>query len=312
MTTSNRKLTFIDVFHLLFVSVAAIVVLGWIIKLKGGDPLGLLQALMKGLLAKEAFGRTLDLAGAILVAACGCLVAAKGRLWNIAAEGQCLIGFACACMACKVIGQGFLAIPFALLVSIACGALSGLISLPSNKDEEHPEVASGLVFNVVVVLLLAGYQTTSTARLFPLLQGENAPRAAILLAMFIFVSYRYFSRNLALGLFLRARLPKEGINYVALVAGGLCGLAGGVYALSGHGCFGTTWGPEGLGYLAFAVSFLALGNLWFCLPLLAIFVAAISSGWLPDERAGLTTTSLAICLIGVATFLEMRNREGAS
>ena len=312
MTSSNRKITFVSLFHLLFVSVAAIVVLGWIVKLKGGDPLGLLQALMKGLLSKEAFGRTLDMSGSIMIAACGCMVAAHGRLWNIAAEGQCLVGFACACMALKAFDGNIFTAPIALLIAIFCGGLSGLVSLPANKDSEHPEVASGLIFNVVVALMLAGFHPTVSPLLFPLLQGSNAPRAGLLLALFTFISYRYFSRNLAVGLALRALPKREGLNYTALLAGALCGLAGGVYALSGHGSLGTSWGPEGLGYLAFAISFLALGNLWFSLPFLALFVGAISSGWLPDERAGLTTTALAICLISVATFLELRSREEAA
>ncbi len=313
MNSSNRPLTFADVFHLVFVCVASIVVLGWIVKLKGGNPLDLLQALLKGLFVKASLGRTLDMAAAILIAACGCAIGANARLWNIGAEGQCLVGFACTCWAAKAIGDSWLVVPLALTAALISGGLSGLVACaPSQKGDSHDEVAAGLIFNVMVGVLLLGYHPEAPPLLFPLIEGWQAPRAGLVAALAVFLIYRYVNDNLAIGIKMRALPDKNKLQaYAPFVAGAFCGFAGGILALAGHGSLGTTWGPEGIGFLAFAIAYLAIGNLWIFIPLLALFVAAIASGWAPDERVGMTISALAITIVGVATFLELRTKEVA-
>jgi len=299
----------VELAHLVFVCVAAVVVLGWLVRMRGGDPLGLLRSLSIGLSPARSLGRTLDLAAVLLVAATGCGLAVRAGVCSVAAEGQLALGFAAGCWAAQAFGGGAgggLAVAAGLLAGTLVGAAGAAVATPAGTERgQGHAVAAGLVFNAVVATALVGSRPLSRPLLFPLVEGWPAPRAALVVALLVFVVHRYVLAHLGWGVALRA--ATEGRTGPARVqafrvAGGACGLAGALLALSGHGALFGAWGAEGLGYLALA---LAVDDaLWFLVPVVAVAGGAVISGWAPDERCGLPVTTLSMCLLGLVSFLE--------
>ena len=325
MKAVEKSLAFEDLLHLVFISVASLVLLAWLLRLEGGDPFDLIRAPVLGLVSPLACARCLDLTASLLIAAIGCSLAAKSDKMNIGAEGQFILGFVlasyiadCFCnspLSCMVL---------AVIVSIFLGAAAGLVCFPSSiltssgpgastrgvgVDGHCDGLAPGIIFNLFVYSLLVGSTFDSKPVLFPLLDSSPSPKSGVLAALALFLFYRYLMGYMTLGIELRCSGYGKTELLSACSVGALCSLGGAFCCLSG--CFGegSPIGPFGLGVLALASSLLTRRSLEILLPLVLLFNASVVSGWKGTGALGSSSAAFALCLLLLISFLKS-NIEG--
>jgi general nucleoside transport system permease protein len=254
----------------------------------------------------------------LLTGACATLAFTAGY-WNIGGEGQFMAG-AFAATGAGILMQGvppIVAIPVMIIISFAAGVLWAFIPAWLKTKLEVDEVVTTLLFNSIILFLVAfvlnniwrnpttGWpqspEISSTAIFFKLIPRSRLHLGFIIALLVIFIEWFVLART-SFGLKLRAiGLSKEAAQFagikvnhnlflVALVSGGIAGLAGGGDIAGIHFHLLESLGA-GLGYSGIIVAMFAALNPIALIPS-ALFIGLIDTGSQSVSRA-----------LGVPTYL---------
>jgi general nucleoside transport system permease protein len=307
----------------------ALLLLSLVIVLAGASPLKIALALYTGAFG-NAYNRADTLVQTIplLLTGLGVALAFRGKLFNIGAEGQFLLG----AIAATALGTQKLPAPIHLPIVLCGGALAGAawagIAGILKRYRGVQEVLSTLLLNFVAIQIVAwmvmiggplGEAKKSfpqsdpvaiPARLLKILPGTSL-HAGIFLAIFLSLCLWAYLKYTRGGFAIRAVgaspeaaeaagiAPGSILLKTFLLSGALSGLAGAVQ-VSGVTYFLSDGYSPGYGYTAIAVALMA--NLH---PLLiivtALFFGALSAGSVSVQSAGISSVFLSI-LQAIALF----------
>jgi simple sugar transport system permease protein len=254
----------------------------------------------------------------LLTGACATLAFSAGY-WNIGGEGQFMAG-AFAATGAGILMQGvspFFAIPVMIVVSFAAGVLWAFIPAWLKTKLAVDEVVTTLLFNSIILFLVAfvlnniwrnpttGWpqspEISSTAMFIKLIPrsrlhlGFIIALAVILIEWFVLARTSFGLKIRAIGLSKEAALfagikVNRNLFIVALVSGGIAGLAGGGDIAGIHFHLLESLG-SGLGYSGIIVAMFAALNPIALIPS-ALFIGLIDTGSQSVSRA-----------LGVPTYL---------
>lgn len=222
----------------------------------------------------------------LILAGLGVCIAFRCGVWNIGAEGQCLVGALATAWLGIHVGTwpAWIAIPAVLAVGAAAGAAWAGLAAWLKLARGVQEVLSTILLNFVAIQLVAiavrgpltdpaslSRDTTASiapAARIPLLWAAGGLHAGIVLAAVLSIVAWFFLNHTVAGLRIRivggnpvaarfARLPVSGYAAASfLFSGALAGLAGSV-ELAGNTYYLTANYGSGFGYTAIAVVMLA-------------------------------------------------------
>jgi ABC-type uncharacterized transport system permease subunit len=299
---------------------AGVLVLILVIRIAGANPLNVAQAVARGAAGGSwNVGNTLVQTIPLLLTGLGVAVAFKGRLFNIGAEGQLLLG----AIAATAVGTAALPPAIHLPASIAAGAVAGAawagIAAWLKLRRGVQEVLSTLLLNFVAAQLLAWMvrgPLQERAAQFPQSDPVAIPsrftviwpgttlHAGGLLALLLVVGIAVFLRKSAAGFALRAvganseaaraaGLPVDRtVAGTLLLSGALCGIAGAVQ-VCGVTYFLADPYSKGYGYTAIAVALLAGLSPGWLLPS-ALFFGALAASASEIQTAGLSSVFVQV------------------
>jgi ABC-type uncharacterized transport system permease subunit len=267
---------------------AALVLAGGLIALAGVSPLTAYAEMLRGAFGSTlAVTETLTRATPLILTGLAAAVAFRARLWNIGGEGQFYLG----ALATAVLGHQMLAawpVPVAMATMMAAGALAGALLLAGPAFLRLrfgvDEVVTTLLLNFVVLLFVGlmiegpfkdpmafGWPQSvpidRTLRLPELVPrsrlhiGLLAALAAAALVWLIMARTVFGTEARAVGhspeaaTFAGIPLPRT-VMTVAILSGGLAGLAGAVEVMGVTPYVTTTLSP-GFGYAGIVVAMLA-------------------------------------------------------
>jgi len=268
----------------LIVAGATVAVSAALVRIAGASPQEAWRTLLQGSLgSRAAVGETLMRSTGMLLCALAAVVAFRGGVFNIGAEGQFLAG-ACAAAALGPLlpAHGWLAQPLLALVAMAAGALVTLPALWLAERRGVPAVLSTILLNMMMAAMLtwlvrgplrdpAGDFPQSRPlheelRLDPLVSGARAT-AAVPVAFALAAALAWALYRTPAGLKLRAAgeaplaVRAAGLNDVLIrtcafaASGALAGLGGGleITAITGR-----LYDPftSGVGYTGIAAALL--------------------------------------------------------
>lgn len=293
------------------------------------SPLAVAAALGRGAFgSKDSIANTLIQTTPLLLTGLGVGLAFKGRLFNIGAEGQFLLGAVCA----TAVGIQKLPAPVLLPTVLVAGALGGALwsglAAALKLWRGVQEVLSTLLLNFVAIQLVAWMvrgPLQEAAKQFPqsdklaipgrlafLWPGTQLHQGFLLALILAVVVWAYLSKT-ASGFALRAvgagaeAAEAAGISVAKttwgtfLLSGALSGLAGAVQ-LCGVTYFLADPYSKGYGYTAIAVALLAnLSPLWIIVT--ALFFGALTAGATEVQSAGVS--SVVIQVLQAVTLLAM-------
>lgn len=297
--------------------------------------------------SRLAITETLLRACPLILTGLAVAVAFRARLWNIGAEGQLYLG------ALATVAFGFanpLGLPgplltlLLMLVGATAGALLLLGPLALRLRFGVDEVVTTLLLNFVVVLLvsmmvegpLRDPLSFGWPRSVPVLSAAELPKlvagsrlhVGLLVAVLVAVAVHVVQSRFVFGLEARA----AGLNpraaafagvplartlvKVALLSGGLAGLAGAVEVLGNRGYVSTDLSP-GFGYFGIVVAMLAnlqpLGAVLAAVFAAAMFVGSDSMGRALGVPSFIADVTVALCLLTMLIalfFTSYRLRRG--
>jgi general nucleoside transport system permease protein len=303
------------------------------------SPTAVAAALLRGAFgSKDSLANTLIQTTPLLLTGLGVGLAFKGKLFNIGAEGQFLLG------AIFAIWAGTQKLPTALLLplALASGALGGALwaglAAALKLWRGVQEVLSTLLLNFVAIQLVAWMvrgplqealkqypqsdKLPLAGRLAFLWPGTQLHQGFLLALVLAIVVWAYLSKTAA-GFALRAvgagaeAAEAAGISVAKttwgtfLLSGALSGLAGAIQ-ICGVTYFLADPYSKGYGYTAIAVALLAnLSPLWTILT--ALFFGALTAGATEVQSAGVSSVVIqvlqAVTLLTVLTYGWLKERE---
>lgn len=302
-----------------------------------------------GRIAAGAFGsrlavtETLTRATPLILTGLAAAVAFRARLWNIGAEGQLYLGaIAVTAASAKLFGSlaPALQIPLLLVVGAAAGALFLLVPLWLRLRFSVDEVVTTLLLNFVAVLVVSmlidtvlkdplafgwpqSEPVTAQGEL-PRLLARSRLHLGLPIALALAFAVHFVQARTTFGLEARAAgLSPAGARFagvplgrtlvlVALLSGGLAGLAGAVEVMGVKGYVTTDLSP-GYGYSGIVVAMLAnlqpLGAVLAAIFTAAMFVGADSMGralGVPSYIADVTVALSLLCMLTALFFTQYR------
>lgn len=327
--------------------IAALLLCGALISMAGVNPVTAYAEVLKG-----AFGSRLSLtetfarATPLILTGLAAAVAFRARLWNIGGEGQFYLG------ALVTAWLGFelllrLPVPIAMILMMLAGALVGALWLIGpvwmRLKLGVDEVVTTLIGNFIVILFIGlmiegplrdplafGWpQSVPVDRslMLPDLVPRSSLHVGLLVAVATAVAVWLVQGRTVFGLESRAAGLSPGaasfagvplsrtLLLVALLSGGLAGLAGAVQVMGVTGYVTTTLSP-GFGYAGIVVAMLAALN-----PLgvvaAAIFISSIFVGadamsratGVPSAIADVITAVSLLCMLVALLFTTYRLRR---
>ncbi|MEM6634354.1 MAG: ABC transporter permease [Pseudomonadota bacterium] len=321
--------------HLIFLAplaavAAALFLAAGLIAAAGVNPLSAYGELLRGALGSRlAITEMLTRATPLIFTGLAAAVAFRAKLWNIGGEGQFYMGaLVTGWIGHSLAAPGWLGVPFLLVLSMVTGAalLAGpaILRLRFGVDE----VVTTLLLNFIV-LLFVGLMIEGPLR-DPLAFGwpssvpvndafrlpDLIPRTRLHIgfvfaivaaaAVWLIVSRTVFGAEVrAAGLNAKAAafagisLPKT-IMGVALLSGGLAGLAGAVEVMGVTAAVTTTMSP-GFGYAGIVVAMLAAlhpaGVVGAALFVATVFVGADAMGRSTGVPSFIADVIVALCLL---------------
>lgn len=318
--------------------IAALVLAGGLIVLAGANPLAAyLQMVESAFGSRLAITETLTRTSPLILTGLAAAFAFRARLWNIGGEGQFYLG----AIVTAAIGHAWLSAlpaPLAVPVLILLGALAGSVALLGplllRLNFGVDEVVTTLILNFVILLLVSmliegplkdptafGWpQSVRVDRAFMLM--KLVPRSRLTIALLIslaaalllwFVERRtlFGFRARAAGLnpaaarFAGVSLDSTLIR-VALISGGLAGMAGALEVIGLKGYVTTDMSPS-YGYSGIVVAMLAglnpLGVVLAALYVGIVFVGADGMSRALGVPSFIANVIVAISLITMLTAL---------
>ena len=311
-----------------------------VIRAAGAEPGTVAAALVRG-----AFGNAYNTTNTIvqmvplLLTGLGVLVAFRGRLFNIGAEGQFLVG----AIAATAVGTsrlpGPLLLPGCLLAGAVAGAAWSGIAGWLRHRRGVQEVLSTLLLNFVATQLLAWmvrgplqeaagqFPVSDSVRLparFTLLVPGTLLHSGLLVALVLLAGVGIFLKFGAGGFALRAvganaeaaraaGLPVDRIRATTfLLSGGLCGIAGAIQICGVTHYLADPY-SKGYGYTAIAVALLASLSPAALLPS-AVFFGALAASAAEIQTAGVSSVFVqvlqAVVLAALLAAGRVRERMG--
>lgn len=301
--------------------IAGLALLAAVILAAKASPLAVALALYKGAFgSKDSLANTLLQTCPLLLTGLGVGLAFKGKLFNIGAEGQFLLGaiFATWAGTQKQLPASAL-LPLALVAGALGGALWAGLAALLKLWRGVQEVLSTLLLNFVAIQLVAWMvrgplqeaaqqfpqsdKLTVPARLAFLWPGTSLHQGFLLALVLAIVVWVYLARTAA-GFALRAvgagaeaaqaagiRVPKT-VWTTFLLSGALSGLAGALQ-ICGVTYFLADPYSKGYGYTAIAVALLAnLSPLWTIVT--ALFFGALTAGATEVQSAGISSVVIQV------------------
>ena len=302
------------------------------------SPLAVAAALARGALgSKDSLANTLVQTTPLLLTGLGVALAFKGKLFNIGAEGQFLLGAIFATWAGTQKLPAPLYLPLVLLTGALGGALWAALAAALKLWRGVQEVLSTLLLNFVAVQLVAWLvrgplqesvkqfpqsdKLAVPARLAFLWPGTQLHQGVLIALVLAIVVWFYLSRT-ASGFMLRAVgagaeaaeaagiLVSKTTWITFLLSGALSGLAGAVQ-ISGVTYFLADPYSKGYGYTAIAVALLAnLSPLWVMVT--ALFFGALTAGATEVQTAGVSSVVIqvlqAVVLLTVLAYGYVKER----
>jgi general nucleoside transport system permease protein len=302
--------------------VGSLALLSLVIVLAGASPVKIAEALFKG-----AFGSKYNIADTfvqtvpLLLTGLGVAIAFRGKLFNIGAEGQFLLG----AVAATALGTQRLSAPLHLPVVLCGGALAGAlwagIAGVLKRYRGVQEVLSTLLLNFVAIQLVSwvvmvggplnekkhGFPQSDPvlipARLVKILPPTSL-HAGVFLALFLAFALWFYLKYTRSGFALRVVgaspaaaeaagiAPGRTLLQTFLLSGALSGLAGALQIVGVTYFLSDGYSP-GYGYTAIAVALMA--NLHpLALIGTALFFGALAAGSVSVQSAGISTVFLSV------------------
>ncbi|MGA0541157.1 ABC transporter permease [Neotabrizicola sp. VNH66] len=296
--------------------------------------------------SRLAVTETLARAVPLILTGLAAAVAFRARLWNIGAEGQLYLGaITVAGVSAHLLSglPGVVQIPLLMLSGAAAGAVLLLIPLWLRLRFQVDEVVTTLLLNFVAVLVVSmlidtvlkdpmafGWpQSVPVAddAMLPKLVPRSRLHMGLLIAVVLAFVVHYVQSRTAFGLQSRAAgLNPAGAAFagvplgptlvkVAMISGGLAGLAGAVEVM-GVMSYVTTELSPGYGYSGIVVAMLAnlhpLGVVLAAVFIAAMFVGAdgMSRGLdVPSYIADVTVALSLLCMLVAIFFTQYRVRR---
>lgn len=296
--------------------------------------------------SRLAVTETLARAVPLILTGLAAAVAFRARLWNIGAEGQLYLGaITVAGVSAHLLSglPGVVQIPLLMLSGAAAGAVLLLIPLWLRLRFQVDEVVTTLLLNFVAVLVVSmlidtvlkdpmafGWpQSVPVAddAMLPKLVPRSRLHMGLLIAVVLAFVVHYVQSRTAFGLQARAAgLNPAGAAFagvplgptlvkVAMISGGLAGLAGAVEVM-GVMSYVTTELSPGYGYSGIVVAMLAnlhpLGVVLAAVFIAAMFVGAdgMSRGLdVPSYIADVTVALSLLCMLVAIFFTQYRVRR---
>ncbi|MCX6365520.1 MAG: ABC transporter permease [Armatimonadetes bacterium] len=302
------------------------------------SPIAVALALFRGAFgSKDSLANTLVQTTPLLLTGLGVGLAFKGKLFNIGAEGQFLLGAVFAIWA----GTQKLPAPLLLPLALAAGALGGALwaglAAALKLWRGVQEVLSTLLLNFVAIQLVAWMvrgplqeavkqypqsdKLAISSRLAFLWPGTQLHQGFLIALVLAVLIWAYLAKT-ASGFALRAvgagaeAAEAAGISVAKttwgtfLLSGALSGLAGAIQ-ICGVTYFLADPYSKGYGYTAIAVALLAnLSPLWTILT--ALFFGALTAGATEVQSAGVSSVVIqvlqAVTLLTVLAYGWLRER----
>lgn len=302
------------------------------------SPLAVAAALVRGAFgSKDSVANTLIQTTPLLLTGLGVGLAFKGKLFNIGAEGQFLLGAVFAIWAGTQKLPTPVLLPLALLAGALGGALWAGLAAALKLWRGVQEVLSTLLLNFVAIQLVAWMvrgplqeavkqypqsdKLAVSSRLAFLWPGTQLHQGFLVALVLAVIAWVYLSKTAA-GFALRTvgagaeAAEAAGISVskttwgTFLLSGALSGLAGAIQ-ICGVTYFLADPYSKGYGYTAIAVALLAnLSPLWTILT--ALFFGALTAGATEVQSAGVSSVVIqvlqAVTLLTVLTYGWLRER----
>jgi len=342
----HRPLALVIATPLIAVAVA-LTLAGGLIALAGAPVFEAFGKIVTGAFGSRlALTETLARAIPLTLTGLAAAVAFRARLWNIGAEGQLYLGaITVAGVSAHLLGglPGFVQIPLLLICGAAAGMVLLLIPLWLRLRFQVDEVVTTLLLNFVAILFVSmlidgvlkdpmafgwpqSVPVTSEAML-PKLVARSRLHWGLVLALVLAVAVHLVQSRTAFGLQSRAAgLNPAGAVFagvplgrtlvlVAMISGGLAGLAGAVEVV-GVMSYVTTELSSGYGYSGIVVAMLAnlhpLGVVLAALFTAAMFVGADAMGRsmnVPSYIADVTVALSLLSMLVAIFFTQYRIRR---
>ncbi|MBT9383821.1 ABC transporter permease [Pseudooceanicola sp. CBS1P-1] len=320
---------------------AALLLMGLLIMLAGGDLLRAYGLILKGALGSRlGISETLTRATPLILTGLAAAVAFRARLWNIGAEGQFYMGALAVAAFGMIPAVASLPAPVAILLSLIAGAVAGMILLlvPLGLRLKFgvDEVVTSLLLNFVAVLFVSmmidgamkdplafGWPQSVPVpdnAVLPKLLSRSRLHAGLLIALAAALVIWWVQARTVFGLRARAAglSPRAaafaGVSLgrtligIACLSGGLAGLAGAIEVMGVKGYVTTDLSPS-YGYSGIVIAMLAnlnpLGVIGAALFSAVMFVGADSMSramGIPSYIADVTVALSLLCML-VALFL---------
>ncbi|MFM7321759.1 MAG: ABC transporter permease [Armatimonadota bacterium] len=327
--------------YALCVGIALLTLFG-VVRAAGAAPSAVVAALVRG-----AFGSTYNTTNTLvqmvplLLTGLGVLVAFRGRLFNIGAEGQFTVGAIAATAVGTSALPGPLLLPLCLIAGTAAGALWSGIAGGLRHFRGVQEVLSTLLLNFVAAQLLAWMvrgPLQEAAGQFPVSDSVKVParftlllpgtllHSGLIVALVLLIGVGVHLRYGAGGFALRsvganaeaaraAGLPVDRIRWATfLLSGGLCGIAGALQ-ICGVTYYLADPYSKGYGYTAIAVALLAGLSPLALLPS-ALFFGALAASAAEIQTAGVSSVFVqvlqAVVLAALLAIGRVRERAAAT
>ncbi|HLX10026.1 MAG TPA: ABC transporter permease [Thermoanaerobaculia bacterium] len=198
----------------------------------------------------------------LLLAALGGIYAERSGVINIGLEGLMLAGAFTAAVVTHAVHQPWLGLAAAAAAGMAGALLLAVASIRCGADQ----VVSGAAINIFfagLLPLLSGALFSSTGATPPLAQGEQLPRAPVVLAFALVPLTAYVLRRTRFGLRLRAAgenpaaaaaagIGVARLRYAAVLISGALAALGGAYLSIGQSSQYTRNMTAGRGFIALA------------------------------------------------------------
>ncbi|WP_395145978.1 ABC transporter permease [Armatimonas sp.] len=302
------------------------------------SPIAVAAALLRGAFgSKDSVANTLIQTTPLLLTGLGVGLTFKGKLFNIGAEGQFLLGAVFAIWAGTQKLPPPVLLPLALLAGALGGALWAGLAAALKLWRGVQEVLSTLLLNFVAIQLVAWMvrgplqeavkqypqsdKLAISSRLAFLWPGTQLHQGFLIALFLAVVVWAYLSKT-ASGFALRAvgagaeAAEAAGISVAKttwgtfLLSGALSGLAGAIQ-ICGVTYFLADPYSKGYGYTAIAVALLAnLSPLWTVLT--ALFFGALTAGATEVQSAGVSSVVIqvlqAVTLLTVLTYGWLKER----
>ena len=325
----------------------ALVLSGLLIALAGAPVFDAFGNLIKGAFGSRlAITETLTRTAPLILTGLAAATAFRAKLWNIGAEGQIYLG----AIAVAAVSSQFLdglpavvQIPVLLIVGAMAGMVLLLIPLWLRLRFAVDEVVTTLLLNFVAILFVSMLIDTvlkdplafgwpqsapvSDEAMLPRLVSRSRLHIGLIIATTLSVVIYFIQTRTVFGMRSRA----AGLNaaaakfagvplartlvMVAIVSGGLAGLAGAVEVMGVQGYVTTELSP-GYGYSGIVVAMLAnlnpIGVVFAALFIAAMYVGADSMSRvveIPTYIADVTVALSLLCMLVAVFFTQYRVRK---